>query len=155
MKQGGLTMDRIPTAGDSTARDTWPTWLRAAMTRHYGDNLKNNWLARDTDNVISEQTVSRWLKGEVAPTIQLARLAAITLEANLAEAYIAAGYGDIVEEVSRSIIGSALAQRETEADLRRELDTFQRTVNETINELRGLINGARTQPRDPRPDPGT
>lgn len=146
-------MERTPTPDDTDPRRTWAAWLRAAMTRHYGSDFKNNQLARDTDNVIREQTVSRWLNAEVAPSIQLARLAAITLGANLAEAYIAAGYGNIVEEVSQDLAGAVLAQRETEEDLQRELDAFQDAVNEKISELRALIQRARTRPRDP--DPGT
>lgn len=146
-------MERTPTPDDTDPRRVWATWLRAAMTRHYGEGFKNNQLAQDTKNVIREQTVSRWLNAEVTPSIQLARLAAITLDANLADAYIAAGYGNIVEEVSQDLAGAVLAQRETEEDLQRELDAFQEAVNEKISELRALIQRARTRPRDP--DPGT
>ncbi len=148
-------MERTPTPDDTDPRRTWAAWLRNAMTRHYGEGFKNNQLAQDTNNVIREQTVSRWLKAEVAPSIQLARLAATTLGANLAEAYIAAGYGNIVEEVSRDLTVAVLAQRETEEDLQRELDAFQEAVNEKISELRSLIQRARARPRDPDPEPGT
>lgn len=141
---GGLTMDRTTPTSDT--RQTFATWLDRAMTNHYGEKYKNNWLARDTDNVIREQTISRWLEGKVkTPDIHLVRLAAKTLEANLAEAYIAAGYGEIVEEVSNSLSEALLEQRETIEDLSRELAAFEQATAEKAASMRAALERARTR----------
>lgn len=143
-----------PTTSDATdPRHTWARWLRAAMDRHYGPGVRNKQLALDSGGAIREQTISKWLNGEVVPSVQLVRIAAVTLRENLAEALIAAGYGELVEEVRSSLVQMATespARAKTEDELRRELAALQDDVNSRINELRSRLDrGRRQQPQRP------
>lgn len=154
MNQGGLIMELTPTPGAPEPRHTWAAWLRAAMTRHYGEGFLNKQLADDTGNVIREQSVSRWLGAKInAPDVKAVRLVAATLRGNLAEALIAAGYGELVEEVRSSLVQTATespARAKTEDELRRELAALQDDVNSRINELRSRLDrGNRSTPQRP------
>ena len=141
MKQGGLTMERTNPTSAPDPRHTWATGLRAAMKRHYGEGFRNNQLARDTDKAITEQTVSRWLNAEVsAPSIQLVRLTATTLRWNLAEALVAAGYGELVAEIDASLARVTVERAKTEAELQHELAALQDEVNTRLSELRQRLD---------------
>lgn len=143
-----------PTTSDATdPRHTWAAGLRAAMDRHYGPGVRNKQLSLDTGGEIREQTISKWLNGEVVPSIHLVQLAATTLEWNLAEALTDAGYGELVEKVRSSLVQMATespARAKTEDELRRELAALQDDVNSRINELRSRLDrGRRQQPQRP------
>lgn len=148
MNLGGLTMELTPTSTIPEPRHTWAVWLRAAMARHYGADFLNKHLADDTG--ISEQTVSRWLGAKTnAPDIKIVRRVAETLEGNLADALTAAGYGDLVEAVRRSLPQTSVespVRAKSEDELARDLAALQEEMTERINDLRSRHLRGRNKP---------
>jgi hypothetical protein len=152
MTQGSLTMERpaTPTPDDDAAtRRAYADWLRRAMTRTFGPDFKNNQLTAATGGLLKEQTVSRHLNAQVAPTLKFARATIKALDADLAEGLTAAGFGDLVREIADSLAGDD-ARTRTEDELRRELADLQATVNERISDLQQRLERGRELRRPDR-----
>lgn len=103
-----MTRTTTPATDAESIRRNFAIWLRAAMTLKYGPRFKNVQLARDTENMpdpVREQTVSRWLKGEVTPTPRLLISAVRALGVDRDEAFMVAGItpaDDEAHETSRA-----------------------------------------------------